>query len=250
MNNRHSVKCALDVASDCLATRFTEASFAFASGSIVRGEGNDYSDIDLVVVFPNLPRAWRESFEIPGFPVEAFVHDPQTLRYFMNNDMQIGCPIMVNMVATGTIIGKDGVAAKTIQEEAQRLLARGPKPLSGPAYDRMRYMISDIADDLRADRPVAEVAGLAAMLYPQLVDLMLLGRGSWSGRGKWAPRLLARFDQRLADALNTAFAKAASGDARELVALTENELARHGGRFFDGYRQEASLQARRVEPLD
>jgi hypothetical protein len=125
----------------------------------MRGEGNVYSDIDLVVVCPNLPSAWRDSFEMEDFPVEAFVQDPETLRYFMDMDMQSGCPIMVNMVATSTIIGRDGVAAKAIQEEAQRLLARGPKPLSGPAYDRMRYIISDIADDLRAHRPTAEVAG-------------------------------------------------------------------------------------------
>jgi hypothetical protein len=250
VSNRHRTARALDVASDCLVARFADACFAFASGSIIRGEGNDYSDIDLVVIFPNLPRAWRESFEISGFPVEAFVHDPQTLRYFMDNDIQSGCPIIVNMVATGIIIGKDDAAAGAIQREAQRLLARGPTPLSGPTYDRMRYMISDIADDLRADRPAAEVAGLAAMLYPPLVDLMLLGRGSWSGRGKWAPRLLARFDQELADTLDSAFAKAASGDACELVALANSELERHGGRFFNGYRQEAPLHARRVEPLD
>lgn len=159
MNNPHRAQRALDVASDCLAVRFTEASFAFASGSTMRGEGNVYSDIDLVVVCPNLPSAWRDSFEMEDFPVEAFVQDPETLRYFMDMDMQSGCPIMVNMVATSTIIGRDGVAAKAIQEEAQRLLARGPKPLSGPAYDRMRYIISDIADDLRAHRPTAEVAG-------------------------------------------------------------------------------------------
>ncbi|MDK4717775.1 nucleotidyltransferase domain-containing protein [Rhizobium sp. CNPSo 3968] len=250
MSNRHRTARALDVAIDCLTTRFAGACFAFASGSIIRGEGNDYSDIDLVVVFPNLPRAWRESFEISGFPVEAFVHDSQTLRYFMDNDIQSGCPIIVNMVATGIIIGNEDIAAGAMQREAQRLLALGPKPLSDSAYDRMRYVISDIADDLRADRPAAEVAGLAAMLYPQLVDLMLIGRGAWSGRGKWAARLLARFDQGLADALNSAFAKAASGDASELTALAESELERHGGRFFNGYRQEAAPQARRIEPLN
>jgi len=42
----------------------------------MRGEGNDCSDIDLAVAFPNLPKAWRESFDMEGFPVEAFVQDP------------------------------------------------------------------------------------------------------------------------------------------------------------------------------
>jgi predicted nucleotidyltransferase len=62
--------------------RYPEASVLFAAGSIVRGEGTVHSDLDLVVVYPALAAAYRESFVLDRLPVEAFVHDPETLEYF------------------------------------------------------------------------------------------------------------------------------------------------------------------------
>jgi len=53
------------------------------AGSIVRGEGTPHSDLDLVVIFDRLPNAYRESFYFGDLPVEAFVHDPETLNYFL-----------------------------------------------------------------------------------------------------------------------------------------------------------------------
>ncbi len=59
--------------------RYADAAAVFAAGSIVRGEGTAFSDLDLVVVYPRLPCAYRKSFRCEGYPVEAFVHDPETL---------------------------------------------------------------------------------------------------------------------------------------------------------------------------
>lgn len=237
---------ALAVARKSLVSRFDGAALAFVSGSIMRGAGTPASDIDLVVVFPRLERAWRESFVEDGFPVEAFVHDPQTLAYFFHADAEGGRPIMAHVVATGTIIGADPDLARVLQAEAGAILARGPMPLGGSSYDRMRYLVSDLADDLRGDRPPAEIRAIATHLYQQLADLMLLGRGAWTGNGKWAPRLLARLDVGLAEAFDRAFEQAFAGNSAPLLALTEAELARHGGHYFAGYRQEAPLEARRL----
>ncbi|GLQ55714.1 hypothetical protein GCM10010862_29730 [Devosia nitrariae] len=241
---------ALAAAKTALAIRFAGADFAYATGSIMRGEGTAWSDIDLVVVFPSLERAWRESFVQEGFPVEAFVNDPETLAYYLGRDAESGCPIMVNMVATGTILGVDVEKAGAIQAEAAKLLAAGPTPLAGPSYESLLYLVTDLADDLRGERPRGEVAAIAAQLYQKLADLTLLGRGAWTGRGKWAPRLLGRLDADLAEAFETAFRLAAQGEGAQLLALADRELALHGGRFFDGYRQEAPLEARRVGSQD
>lgn len=238
---------ALAAARKSLTNRFDGAALAFVSGSIMRGAGTPASDIDLVVVFARLERVWRESFVEDGFPVEAFVHDRQTLAYFADQDAKSGRPIMAHVVATGTIIGVAGDLARAIQEDAADILARGPMPLAGPSYDRQRYLVSDLADDLRGDRPAAEIRAIAAQLYQQLADLMLLGRGTWSGNGKWAPRLLFRLDVGLGQAFDSAFQQAFAGDGAALLALTETELARHGGHYFSGYRQEAPLEARLIE---
>ena len=60
--------------------RYPNSDIIFLAGSVARGEGTATSDLDLVVVFQQLPAAYRESFQFEGWPVEAFVHDPETLR--------------------------------------------------------------------------------------------------------------------------------------------------------------------------
>ncbi|OWO96287.1 nucleotidyltransferase [Rhizobium esperanzae] len=230
-----------------LASRYAGAAFAYVSGSIMRGEGAAFSDIDLVVVFSSLDRAWRESFTEDVFPVEAFVHDPQTLAHYLHHDAESGCPIMVNMVATGSIIGPDIERGRLIQAKAASVLAAGPKPLDSPSYDMLRYQVTDLADDLRGDRPPEEIAAIAAALYQKLADLMLLGRGAWTGRGKWAPRLMMKLDGELTAEFDAAFRLAVQGDGAWLLALADRELALRGGRFFDGFKQEAPVEARRLE---
>lgn len=237
---------ALAAASKALATRFPKSAFAFVAGSIMRGEGTTSSDIDLVVVFPHVDTAWRESFMEDGFPVETFVQDPQTLAYFFENDLKSGCPVMIHMVASGEIIGPEVERAKAVQSRAAQALARGPLPLSKSDYDVLRYKVSDLADDLRGDRPPAEVRAIAAQIYQQLADLTLLGRGRWTGRGKWVSRLLENLDRDLASTFDDAFQRAAQGDGAALLAVADAELALHGGHCFAGYNHRAPPDARCV----
>ncbi|MBB4572489.1 hypothetical protein GGI59_000476 [Rhizobium lentis] len=236
----------LAAARRCVANRYVGAAFAYATGSLMRGEGTAFSDIDLVVVFPSLERAWRESFTHEGFPVEAFIHDEETLAHYLHADAESGCPIVVNMVAAGRIVGSDIERARLIQAKAAGVLASGPKLLAGASYDMLRYQVTDLADDLRGDRSPEEIAAIAAALYQKLADLILLGRGAWTGRGKWAPRLIRKLDVQLAAEFDAAFRLAAQGDGSQILALADRELALHGGRCFDGFRQEAPLGARRL----
>lgn len=238
------IEAALSAARKCIATRFKGASHLFVAGSIMRGEGNAFSDIDLVVIYPKLERAWRESFVLDGFPIEAFVQDPETLAYFMEKDAGRGVPSIIDMVANGVILGDALDHAATMQQRARQVLAAGPRPLAGAPYDAMRYILSDLAEDLRAERPANEIAAIAAQLYPRLIDLMLLGRNRWTGNGKWGPRLLQRFDPQLAEIAAEAFRDAVQGNAAALLSLTDQEMARHGGSYFDGFRSDAPEHAR------
>lgn len=231
-----------------LALRYPGARFAIAAGSILRGDGTPTSDIDLVVVFERLEAAWREAFIAEGFPVEAFVHDLETLDWFMDQDVDRGAPSIVTMVADGRAIGADIAAAQSLQDRARKILAKGPLPLARERLDALRYRITDLVDDLRGGAPPAEMRAIGAELYQPLADLMLLGRGAWAGHGKWIPRLLARLDAQLHDRFDDAFARLAGGMADLVIALAEDELARHGGRFFAGDRRVAGAGMRRTGP--
>jgi len=73
-----------DTAAEILAKKYPEARVGFLAGSVIRGKDTQTSDLDLVVIYDKLPQACRESFVFGGWPTEAFVHDPQTLRYLFS----------------------------------------------------------------------------------------------------------------------------------------------------------------------
>ena len=239
------IEAAVAAARAVVSTRYTDAKFAFVAGSIVRGEGTTLSDIDLVILYDHIEAARRESFSFGGFPVEAFVHDPETLRWFMNQDVECGRPSMVNMVAEGRIVGPNSGDAEALQMEAAARLANGPPRLSAERLDALRYAITDAIDDLRGERTDPEVLAIGTGLYQSVADLVLLGRGRWTGSGKWIPRLLAELNDGVARRFDDAFHRLfVDGRADALIAFIDDELAGHGGRLFDGYRREAPASSR------
>ncbi|AFW02908.1 nucleotidyltransferase [Gluconobacter oxydans H24] len=156
----------------------------------MRGEGTYLSDIDLVVIYDHLEAAYRESFVVGDMPIEAFVHDRETLAWFVKDDVSRGRPSILNMIAEGQIIGREYDRAVALRREMSDLLAKGPPPLSSSGLNALRYELTDAVDDLRGNRTLQEVIAIGASLHPRLVELALRGRGHWNGTGKWAPRLL------------------------------------------------------------
>lgn len=128
---------ALAIADVVLRTRYPEASFAYVAGSIMRGQGTYLSDIDLVVVYDHLDAARRESFVVQGVPVEVFVHDRETLAWFINEDVIRGRPSILNMIVEGTVIGHVSDLAQRLREDVADRLAKGPAPLLSNALPRL-----------------------------------------------------------------------------------------------------------------
>ncbi|TRB20272.1 nucleotidyltransferase domain-containing protein [Rhizobium rhizogenes] len=241
---------AIQATNSVLASRFPRYSFAFASGSIIRGEGTKGSDIDVVMVFDRLDTAWPETFIEGDFPFEVFVQDPETLSWFFESDIARGYPVIIHMVATGHILGPNRDKGQVWKDYAASVLRAGPPELVGEKLDALKYQITDLLDDLHGDRAGPEIRAIAAQLYQPLADLMLLGRGAWSGRGKWIPRLLRETDQELANRFDDAFRQVSRGNVEVLCNLTHAELDRHGGPFFAGDKRMASQQARRTSFVD
>jgi hypothetical protein len=227
--------------------RYAEAAVVFAAGSIVRGEGTPYSDLDLVVVYPRLAHAYRESFRFEGCPVEAFVHDPETLNYFfLENDRPSGIPALPQMVAEGVEIPGPSDFSISLKSIAASVIAMGPPPLSAHALDRSRYMISDLLDDLRSPRSREESLAAGARLFESLADYHLRSHGLWSAGGKAIPRALGRADADLRDRYCRAFDRLfASGDAEPVIRMAEELLLPGGGVLFEGYRADAPTEWRK-----
>ncbi|MBK8247502.1 MAG: nucleotidyltransferase domain-containing protein [Gemmatimonadetes bacterium] len=218
--------------------RYADAEVVFLAGSLVRGEGTSTSDLDLVVVFRTLPQAYRESYRFGGWPVEAFVHDPQTLAYFFHKvDRPSGIPSLPAMVSEGIEIPRSSALSRALKAAATALIAEGPPAWTRADIDSSRYAITGLVDDLREPRSRAEQVATAAALHAALSNHFLRRRGAWSAKGKTIPRQLRKIDAVFSETFSASFnALLERGEPAQVITLAEYVLAEDGGWLMEGYR--------------
>lgn len=231
----------LETAKRALAKHYPGAIGGFVGGSITRGEGTPTSDIDIGVLYDEtFDDVHRNSVVEYGWPIEFFVHNPQSLDYFFDKDRQRGMCIMPTIVATGIMIPEEHPVMLKQREKAARVIEAGPPVLTDEERALRRYWITDLVDDLKgADRAPVRNATLA-MLHDRLGDFHLRAAGKWSGVGKALLHCLKADDEEYAAKFETAFVTAFAGKGIEpVLALVEETLAPHGGPFWEGYRDAA-----------
>jgi nucleotidyltransferase-like protein len=240
------IKAALDVRRE----RFGDAEVIFLAGSVPRGEGTPYSDLDIVVICKKLPAAYRQSFVHQGWPVEAFVHDPETLNYFFwERDRPSGVPSLATMVKEGKAIPKENQLSRSLRALAQAVIKAGPPEWTEPDIARARYAITDLCDDIRAPRNHAELVASASRLYELLADFYFRSMGGWSAKSKTLPRKLAEADPALAQRFIKAFdATFSTHNSSPILQLSQQILGPHGGFLFDNYRLDAPPAWRKPLP--
>jgi Nucleotidyltransferase domain len=220
---------------EIVADRYQGAVVTFLSGSVMRGESTEASDLDIVVVYERVETAYRESFVHGGWPVEAFVHDPETLRYFFfKADYARGIPSLSHMVATGVPLPRSNDLSKALQVLAQENLFAGPPIWTDAQVSASRYAITNLVDDLRSPRSRAELTASGVALYSALAELFLRGQGLWFATGKGIPRPLESADPALAARFADAFAQMfETGQAETVIQLCEEILKPYGGWLLD-----------------
>lgn len=217
--------------------KYTGAEIIFLAGSLVRGEGTATSDLDLVVMFRSLPRAYRESFRFKQWPVEAFVHDPDTLKYFfLEQDKPSGVPSLATMVSEGIEVPGPNEFSRSLKQLAESVLSDGPPLWNQDDIDRSRYTITSLADDLKEPRSAAESAASGAALFEVLATHYFRSRGLWSAKNKMIPRKLSETDPDFSERFVSSFADLfQAGNAQKVIKIAEDVLAPDEGWLFEGY---------------
>jgi len=234
------------VTKDLLENRYRGADVIFLAGSVMRGEASTYSDIDIVVIFPKLESAYRESFFHLEWPVEAFVHDPETLRYFLERiDRQAASATLADMVFEGIETPAPTELSTQLKAMAESYLQRGPLEWTKAEIEDLRYQISELIDDIREPRSRPELMAAGSAIYPILAEFFLRSKGQFVSRGKAILKRLKRvdpgFSRRFADAFELLFQ---SGRGEKIIELAEELLAPHGGLLFDGYKRQTNPEWR------
>jgi predicted nucleotidyltransferase len=235
------------VTQEILDRRYPDAGVIFLAGSIVTGESTPFSDLDLVVIFDKLPAAYRESFHFQGFPIEVFVHDPETLNYFLHEvDRPAGIPSLAQMILEGIEIPKPNDLSRSLKQLATSVMQSGPPELNDEEVRKLRYDITNLVDDIRQPRSSDELVASGAELYEALANYYLRTNMLWSAKGKSIPRILRRADPDLCLRYAASFDELfAHGHPENVVALVEEILRPRGGFLFAGHRLDAPANFRK-----
>jgi hypothetical protein len=239
----------IQTAATILRERYDGADSVLLAGSVTRGEETATSDLDLVVLYPALDRSFRESFRYAQWPVEAFVHDRETIEYyFIEKDRASGVGSMMWMVHDGIPVPGPTPLNRRIKTRAKALIEAGPPGWTAAEIDYSRYTITGLLDDLAEPRNTGECRAIVASLYHLVGNHALRTRGLWGATSKTIPRRLSKADAALALRYDDAFAEAFRGHAGPLVVLIDDVLASSGGRLFEGYCAYSDADSRRPPP--
>ena len=241
MSNKTSLDKLIKVTNEILRTKYPTAEFAFLAGSIVRGEGTAFSDLDMIVVYKKLPNSFRESFYFRDFPVETFAHTPETINYFMFDlDPPSSIASLARMISEGVEVPQKCELSEKLKRLANECLANPPK-ISEDEKRNIRCHITDLIDDMRAPRSKEELTATATVLYTVLADFYFRANGFWSAKSKTIPRHFEKTNPELHRKFCASFEELfVAGKPEKVIELAKELLAPHGGFFFNGLRLDAS----------
>src|SRR5215217_1610783 len=111
------------------AVSFVLASFTpvgiIASGTILRGNPDATSDIDLWVVHLEPMRQRLQRF-FNGVPVEIFINPPWTIQTYFAQEQCSARPISAHIMATGHVILSSDPIVGELRPKAESLLTQPP----------------------------------------------------------------------------------------------------------------------------
>ena len=170
----------------------------------MRGEETAFSDLDIVVIYKELPNSFREAFHFRDFPIETFVHTPETLNYFFESDAKRGVPSLAAMVAEGIEVPKKNDLSEKLKQLANEVFSNPPEFTSEQTIN-LRYQITNLIDDVREPRSKEELTATGTELYAVLAEFYLRANGYWSARNKSIPRMLRKVNPEFCDVFGDGF---------------------------------------------
>jgi predicted nucleotidyltransferase len=220
--------------------KYSDALIIFLGGSAQKKETTtDSSDLDLVVVYEKLPHAYRESYIFRGWPVEVFIHDLETLKYFFLDDIRSENPATVVMVGESIEIPGPTPLSVSLKNAARIILEGGPPPLSVEEDERIRYIITTLVNDIRNPRSTHELIGAGTQLYERVSYYYFRQNRKWMSSGKLLSRKMYAMDAPFAEEFCAAFADLFKGNSEKVLRLVETLLEPSGGLIFANYRYDA-----------
>ncbi|KTD67594.1 methyltransferase [Legionella santicrucis] len=231
--------------------RYSEALAVFWAGSVSRREGTQFSDLDLVIIYEKLPNAYREAFIYEDWPIDAFVHDRESIRYFFEESRKnSGISGTIQMILSGKEMMPSSDFSNGIRKEAYHYLKQGPAAWDKSQIDKERFLMTDALEDILYPKSYEEQIASASWLFEALSQFYFRAQNKWCASGKSIIHYLHQANPDLAREFSESFKHVfKGGDAAHLKRLVEKILQPYGGFLWEGYYSDASQDAKMPEPI-
>ncbi|GMQ86286.1 MAG: hypothetical protein BMS9Abin07_1859 [Acidimicrobiia bacterium] len=189
------------------------------AGSVIRGEPDARSDLDLYVIIGGELRH-RVQRIFAGVPTEMFFNNEQRARGYFEQDKLQGRAPAVALMAFGHIIyDPDGVFAR-LRADALDVMERGPTVPEETLTVR-RYGAVDRMDNALdvVDRDPTMARILATEAVSQAIAVWFVERGGWIPRGKDRLQALRTIDPEAAIAVERFIDSGSVSEAEEAIAV-------------------------------
>jgi hypothetical protein len=172
---------ALHQAVKFILDRFT-VSGIIASGTIIRGNPDSTSDLDIYVIHQESFRQRLQKF-FNGVPAEIFINPPAAVESYFADEHAARRPLTAHMLTTGFVILELDPIVSTLREEAAAWLQKSPES-SPQSLTMARYMVATLYED--ALDVVEQDPVTAQMLLSRAVTEMI--KYSFTKAGRFLPR--------------------------------------------------------------
>jgi len=203
------------------------------AGSVMRGEGDSTSDIDLYVIFEGSYRQLEHKF-FNGVPCQLFCNPVQRMaRYFVEERGRLdNGPTTAHMLANSIVILDQDARIEQIRTEAKAVLQLAPEP-NQDMLQLMRYhAISSLenAYDVRETDPDMAMLEICNAL-PKMLHYYFLKRGQYVPRHKDTLGQIRRSDPDLARLIHRLFTVDLASRYDILQEIADKTIEIH--RFFE-----------------
>ncbi len=225
----------IKAAQNLITNYFPSCDGALLSGSVVRGQATETSDLDIVIFDNEIVSAYRESRIEFDWHIELFVHNLNSYRDFFKSDYKRARPSLPRMVTEGLVLKDKGVI-NTIKAEAEELLSNGPEKWSSDTIIIKQYFITDALDDFIGCETRKEGIFIANTLSELVSEFVLRTNNRWIGASKWVIRSLIQYDGAFAERFVEAFDLYYRENSKsKVIDLVDEVLKPYGGRLFNGF---------------
>ena len=194
-----------------------------ASGTIIRGNPDPASDLDIYVIHRGSFRQRVQRF-FSGVPVEIFVNPPSAIEKYFAEEHASRRPLTAHMLATGFVILELEPIVGHLRAKAREYLSRPPGKPDSPTITMARYGIALLYEDAVdvAGRDPVTAHMLLCRATTEMLNFCFTQSGRFLPRHKDLLKELAGLDSETADLARRFYA----------TSSIESKLAL-GGRIAD-----------------